>query len=592
MRIRSKIIIAMLFLALFAFAPCLAQEGILRSDPRSVKMRPTFVLSLYNFNIQYVIGDSQTQNRIVRESLEPLLDMYLRHPDWGCDVGMQALFLDFLDAFYPDVLKKLRTLVERGQVEVVSYNYEHTLALAYPRHDWDWGNRLTNAVFERLDLKRAPVAYLHEAQFGWGVADTMKDGGAAAAVVSAGTIERLHGAEALSPLYKYKEGYVIPAPSAFVNTWFGVQWNYFGYGEAALTNPPSPTQPNFAFDSTKAAEHERKIMSLASNEGYRIARISDFVDFAGKTSFTPPAMPPVPDSNRGGEDTAGFFLWMGWYMSPLEKDYEALAAAYAARNELVLAETLISYAKTQGADTLAEESLLVDAWRAALRAEAAGATGWHPEGFEVTFVLDVAKQAHETAVNIIRNLKIKLGMSAVEIDASTGTVTPAPTTSNEPPISNCPVYPVITGALDGYSAACRRISDTETEMTLGLSPQRWGLSLVVVAFPLLGNRLQFSPGLMEQSLADYGFADFKQTEFVLPLSNGLVGLGDGKTFVITHNDTSHLAAHVSFAGKTVSFKIKDAPAQIFTLKFSIVTGDASVAVNTANRINTFPKGLR
>ena len=585
-------IFATIALAFFLAAPACAQSGISRTTPKDVKLRPTFILSFYHFNIQYVVGDNQAKTRIVRQGLEPLLDMYLHHPDWGCDIGMQALTLDFLDAFFPDVLAKLRTLVERGQVEIVSSNYSHTLTLAYPRHDWDWSDRMAADVFKRLDLPRAPVAFLHEGQFGWGLTSIMEQSGATAALAPASAIERFHGPDILSPLYDTGKGYVLPAGAAFATAWFSVQWNYFDYGEAALTKPSSPTDPAYAFNYQTASAHEQRLLELSAQEGARVARISDYVDYILNSPYIVPVMPPVPDSNWGATASDDFFLWMGWYASPMEKDFRILSSAYAARNELVLAETMIAFAKEQGHETRPEESLLFDAWGALLRGEAAGGTGWHPSGDEVAFTLDVIHQAHETAVNIIRSLKIKLDMPTVDIDAFAGTVRRSLAADPDPPLTTCPIDPVITGAAPGYTVSCYKVSDSEIRILMAVAPARWGLSLLRVAFPLLGSRLQFSPGLREFSLADYQVSDFKTSRYVLPLSNGLVGLGDGTTFLITHNDTSHIAAHLDTADNTLSFMINNAPAQVFTLKFTLFKGEPQAALDRANSINTLPRGLR
>ena len=386
---------------------------------------------------------------------------------------------------------------------------------------------------------------------------------------------------------------MLPAGESFKTTWFAVEWNYFGYGEAALTDPTSPTQPGFKRDAAKIAAHEQKLADRAAQPGARVARIADYVKYAVTTRYTAPQLPPLPDSNWGGEASGDFFMWMGWYASPTERDFEVLSGNYAARNELVLAQTLAAHAREQGLETAAEESLLVDAWRAMLRAQAAGATGWHPSGEEAGKSLEYAAQARETAANIIRSLKIKLEMSAVDINAFDGVVTNIYTAEDrKDPLIECPIYPVVDGVAENFTVACERTGLTEARLTVAVTPRRWGLSLVKITFPLMGDRLQFSPALMETSSVDYSFADFTTGSFVLPLSNGLIGLGDGKSFLIIHNDTAHVAAHVMPGQGAISFMIKNAPAQNFIFTFTIFSGTLREAVEKANRINTFPSGLR
>lgn len=589
----ARILPAILLLLLAACATARAQDDIRRGAPKDVKLRPHFVLSLYSFNIQYVLGDNAAASRIVRESFEPLLDLYLRHPDWGCDIAMQGLMLEFLDAHFPAVLAKLRTLVDRGQIEIIAFDYSNRLALAYPRYDQDWSTKLTLAAFHRLRLPRAPVAFVHEGQFGWGVTDTLTDDRLRTAVVQASTMRRYHSESDLAPLFAARKGFVLPANETFKTTWFAVEWNYFGYGEAALATPPSPTQPGFALDRNKLALHEQRLAALAAKPGARVARISQFVDYALTTHYTVPQMPPMPDTTWGGEDSGDFFMWMGWYAAPTERDFDVLSKNYAARNELVLAETLVRHAFEQGIDAAAEQSLLADAWRTLLRAQAAGATGWHPGGAEVKNSMDLAAQAMDTAGNIIRSLKIKLELPAVTINSFDGAVARAYTdTEPEPRLIECPVYPVVDGAAENFTIACERTGEREARIKVALTPKRWGLSLTKITFPLLGGRLQFSPALMESSAVDYSLADFTIGTFVLPLSNGLIGLGDGENFIIKHNDASHVAAHVMPAQGAVSFMIKNAPGQNYIFTFTIFSGTLEQAVEKANRINTFPTGLR
>lgn len=563
-----------------------------RKPPVNVKEGPHFVLSLYHFNLQTVFENTEAKNRLVRQAFDPLLDLYLKHPDWGCDISLDGMFVDFIAAYYPNVMEKLRKLVTQGQVELVAFNYVNTLAMAFPLHDHEWGDRLTEDAFGRLGIQRAPVAFLEEGQFGAGVAYTMKSRGFYAAVVPASTLDTFHKGVQIAPLYRAWQGFVVPAGANFKRSDFSVDWNYFGVGDTALTNGKPLAEPEFALSAAAVQKHEKRLADFAAKK-YIVCRITDYVKYVRTTKFAPTDLPVLPDSTWGGSVTSDFFLWMGWYASPVEKDIENLSAAYEARNELVLTETLISYAKKQGADTSPEESLIRDAWKAVLLSESTSCTGPAPGFDETEACLALTSQARDTAVDIIRSLKMKINLSAVEIDSYSGEVKPASNAAEEkyPPVE-CPLKPAVLGASDNYTIKCSKVSETETTMTVTFTPARWGLSTVSIVFPMKGNRLQFSPGMMETYYADFALTDFTTNLFVLPLANGLVGLGDGKTFIITHNTTSHLAAHVDAAQKAVALVIKNAPTRQYSLDLSIVRADAGTALQTANRMNTFPHGLR
>src|SRR5262245_11722034 len=115
-------------IAAFAMAPLL----LTTTPARAATSR--FALSMLHFNVQYVAGGlvgflalpnpatdlnaEQVEDAIVRESFEPVLDLFLAHPTWGVDIELQGYMLDVLAARHPKVLDKLRTLAVTGQIEV------------------------------------------------------------------------------------------------------------------------------------------------------------------------------------------------------------------------------------------------------------------------------------------------------------------------------------------------------------------------------------------------------------------------------------------------------------------------------------------
>ncbi len=111
-RARARGVVALLA-CLVASAPGLARA----EAPRK------FALAVFHFNIQYVVGgligflptaepvaaweldEPAVEDQIVRESFEPVLDLFLAHPSWGTDIELQGLFLEILEARHPDVLE-------------------------------------------------------------------------------------------------------------------------------------------------------------------------------------------------------------------------------------------------------------------------------------------------------------------------------------------------------------------------------------------------------------------------------------------------------------------------------------------------------
>ena len=152
-RIRKKqSSLSALFLLCGAFLVLLAPWQTQAADEHK------YALALFHFNIQYVAGGligllpeprnllelwmllwevsaEEVEDQIVRESLEPILDLYGSHPDWGVDIELQGYFIEVLAERHPDVLEKLKALVLAGRVELVSFHYSDQLFIAYSRED-------------------------------------------------------------------------------------------------------------------------------------------------------------------------------------------------------------------------------------------------------------------------------------------------------------------------------------------------------------------------------------------------------------------------------------------------------------------------
>src|SRR3972149_4763641 len=123
---------------LFTAITAVILMALLRGDARSEDKPTAFLLNMYHFNIQYVVGSEASMRRIVKQSFEPLVDFYLAHPGWGADFEMQGLFIEYLAENYPAVLEKFQRLVNSGQAELVSFHYADELILAFPRRDHEW----------------------------------------------------------------------------------------------------------------------------------------------------------------------------------------------------------------------------------------------------------------------------------------------------------------------------------------------------------------------------------------------------------------------------------------------------------------------
>jgi len=563
-----------------------------------------FSLSLYHFNIQYVAdGDKEIEDRIVTQSFEPLLDLYLKHPNWSGSFEMQGYMAEVIAERFPHVLQKMRLLVERGQMELISFHYSHGFFLAYPRRDMDMAWSFNRDIFEKSCLTLSSVYFAQEGQFGEGMADFVAKHGGGAVLFPTNLFKYYNGDIPAAPVYTLRGANVVIVGRGvdYKDGLLKSDWSFFNDGELFATGELDPYAGKyFAFSPTALKEKEDELLNYES-EGYCICTITDYLRKVRSLGIKPAPLPPALDGVWQPEDTCNLFRWMGGpgeVFSKTERDNDVLTSAYSARNELVAAETLVNFARSQGLDVAGESSSLTEAWRNQLFAEITDASGWNPTKDEVSRSLSMSSMAFDIASEIIGGLKVRLAYPYVRIDTLNGQVDRLESLSGESFSSVSPPMEISVSATDRITTV------TWTQP----APSLWNLTItfsstegereVSVSFPRSEDRVVYSPALLEDQLVDYPLSDFTFSKAprapdciektALPLSNGLIGLGNG-LFLIKHNTTVHIAALVGKGSQEVVFLDRVAPTlEAFTWRFSIYEGSTVGALAEANWINTWP----
>lgn len=568
-----------------------------------------FVLSLYHFNIQYVAGGlkgilegspdfdlsaEEVEDMIVKESFEPVLDLYLRHPHWHGNIELQGYFIEVLERRHPDVLQKLKTLANKGQIEIVSFHFSDQLFLAYPRKDMEWSLKLNRDVFERNGLPLSGVVFTQEGQFGEGMAQFMKENGFKIALMPKNLMRYLHPEVDVTPFpyCKLRDIDVLLAGRGIYINDFVAEWSFFGDGELLATGGSSPYlgKSLFKYKPETMEEYEGNLLTKES-QGFKISTISEYINELASSGIMPENCPPVLDGTWQPDDTRNLYRWMGddpALNTQNTWDNVVLIRNFKSRNKLVALESLIGYADSfKLIDRNEWMDKLRDAWRYQLFAEVSDSTGWTPWEGEVRYSLDNAKIAEEKADTIAKELADKLNFHFLAIDSKSGK--PLKELSTAMRLKADEILNVKIDA-EGREVTTNwtRVSDKPVyELEVNFSPTT-SARAVSVTFPRWTDRIIYSPALLEDEVIEYSVSDFGFEEITLPLSNGLIGLDDD-IFVIKDNSTVHLAGIIPAKEKIITFMDETAPLdEPFTWRFYIVYGSKDDALNFADSVNVHP----
>jgi glycosyl hydrolase family 57 len=98
--------------------------------------KPLVSTGYYHANIQFRAGDEDSYDEIFNQSLSHIVDMYYDHPTWIWSLECQGLLIEMAYENYPDVFLKMQKMNQRGQLELITPQYSHALAVAYNYKDF------------------------------------------------------------------------------------------------------------------------------------------------------------------------------------------------------------------------------------------------------------------------------------------------------------------------------------------------------------------------------------------------------------------------------------------------------------------------
>ncbi|MEZ4267412.1 MAG: hypothetical protein R3F39_13615 [Myxococcota bacterium] len=595
-------------------------------DPNQKK----FALSLYHFNVEYVIGgleaveddgtslrfaglaqsegwdNARVEDWIITETFAPILGVYQRHPSWKVDIELQAYMIEVLAERHPAVLDTLRELAWGGQVELISFHYAAQLFLAFPRQDQARSLARVREVFEDHCLPLSDVVFNQEGQAGEGRQRMLVEEGYEVGVFPKNLFRYQYGEGVRWPWYSSEGGTLIVGPGS-VDPASGIElvWDFFDDGE--LRAVPEAVNPYLAalseMDPERVASLEAELTAREA-DGYLLTSISDYVRHLDLLGVEKKPAPPLLDGTwQPTSTTSSIHRWLGgaslvWHDA--EEDILVRSGNAEARMHVATTEALLEAARAAGADVSALTPRMKAAWDNLFHAEVSDATGVNPWRGEVLWCRRLNEALLVETAAMRAELLAALGTPHASVDLRTGAVTkltdiPMP----EPPtVTTAPLEVTVEAEARQTSVQWTQVGPTIKRMELTISAADPSAVLcdecdnrtVRVEFPRVDDVLRHSPGLMEDEVREYplsGFA-FEVGEVWLPLSNGLIGLG-GDRWVIKHTRVAHMGVRVSATDPHVDFVDQTLPVGATARwVFDVLEGDADAALNWANRVNIDP----
>ena len=553
-----------------------------------------------HFNVQYVAGGmvgfwptpspldrtaDQIEDQIIVESFEPVLDLYAKHPSWATDVEMQGYMLDVISKRHPTVLSKIKDLIAKEQLEVVSFHYSDQLFLAHAYDDWKYSADLNKKTFTDLGIPIGSAVFCQEGQAGVGMAEAMKLNGQKIMVWPKNLWSYQHGdAQPEAPIFTFGDVWMTTSRGGTWDLGGGnsveINWTFVDDGELLVTGGTSPYTPDVFHKKQSAVDkYEAELVALET-AGFQITTVGKMAEQI-KAMTTPPAPPPLLDGTWQPDSTDGIRKWLGGsgIHQGDERDNDVRSLAQIAHRELVAARAI---AEKSGLDVTAD---IEAAFRLLALAEVSDASGINPFRGEIEYGLAHTTEALRIARKIIASAKKS---ETVSIDSAAGTVTANPPPPPTPTKIDPPIALVTTAEDREVKVEWTKGEHPIATITFGAGYSQ-SISVTIPGTPDLD--IGYTPGLTSTPVHIPRSA-FAFDHFMFALHDGLFAIGKDR-WILKDQAFVHLAARIEKKSGNIVFKDDTAPpGEPVTWVFHLVEGDDAVAAAAAKRLNVLPTVIR
>jgi hypothetical protein len=579
-----------------------------------------FALAVYHFNVQYVQGgligfpdgesmsetfnlnEQQVEDQIIRESFDPLLDLYARHPTWGADFEMQGYMLDVIVQRHPSTLAKMKALAAAGKVSFDSFHWSDQFWIAYPRVDMERSHDLVVKSFKAAGIPLGTSIFTQEGQFSIGMERFFRERGIKTAIVAGGVVGSTlnnYPTEALNTLGPTPDVLALVAPcggsgcEGYKDDQLDVIWDWRDDGELAVTGKSDPyLGVNFKFSTNGAALFEQQLVD-EETAGYQHTSVADYVQRALALGVQPKPLPEVVE----GVWHHDVFLWMGGtsiedaVRPGTSADNAVHTLAVKAHRKLRAAEDAVAQLKTHEFDARIEA-----AWKDLLLGQCSDGSGQNPWLAEREYSQRHSQAALDAANAILSDRRISAHIVPSPVSAGLSEAAKGPFEVAIDPTAHR--VPSVTwkkhddGDLWELFVSFPAIADDARDL------QR---HTVQIDFPRTGDDLIWSGALEDEKVRTLALANVSGTDVSLPdggtepvamvpAANGLLGLGNG-LYLIERTETIHLAAQFPRNERVLRFKDATATTDAIEWKFIVVKGTEAAALQEALAANVNPDPL-
>lgn len=570
-------------------------------------------LSLFHYNVQYVAGGTEgfaeialgnprqarmfdfseavVEDRIITESLVPLLEILERNADLALTFELQGYMVDVMRERHADTLARMRTLVDNEQLELASIHWSDQMFLTWGRRDMDESERRTRESFAAAELPLSRVVFAQEGQFGEGFAAWLAEVRPDAVAVMARNLQGFYQRDLVDRASWRVRGTDVVLPRGLTDETVDRQFSFFDDGELLATADANPyLGPAFARVERAVRTYEAELR-CAVERGYRVGRITDYFEAVRATAFEPSELPPFLDGTWQPGSTRGPLRWHGgrgdlWARH--ERDNDVITTCAAARRDVLALDTI---ATSMG--SMASAALVAardTSWRELLWGQVSDARGVNPWYGEMVYGREHCLAAQRAARAQLDAEIAAAGSMGVEVDVRAGSfrflaappptrapvaiprpdgidvtiaegadrapvvrwLTPADRAPSDPPLYRVEIDWPAVAAAERALADCLAAGATAQACAVVPPP-------IAVRFPRETGLIRYRPALLGDVVRytddDFAFADDAASEGVWTVAgDGFVELGNGWFLV---KDTREVGLAVGFTPGTDYVEIRD-----------------------------------